>query len=302
MSWSLYRWTWRLESPLHVGTTPAGSLNRCRLYVPARVLWGAVTAELARRSRDGGFPDYRKVGQELHKTCRFTYLFPAKRDGGQWRAWLPRYEEGAGLVWRREDRADSEQDLPDRQMRIRLLATQPGTAIDPSSDTAEEGSLRETECLNTHWRDGTGSPVLLAGYVFVRDGWPEDLRGIGDLAVGGDIRYGLGRLRRLAVWEAASDVFSGAVELDGPEPGVQSDCLGAHGFAGSDEDGEIICGQREQVVFWDYDDAGRRVLRRANRPLWAPGSKSTGGKVWWRIDESGHWRLEVRAPQERRKL
>ena len=49
MSWSLQRWTWLLESPLFVGTTPAGSLNRCRLYVPARALWGAMTAELSRR-------------------------------------------------------------------------------------------------------------------------------------------------------------------------------------------------------------------------------------------------------------
>ncbi|GIW70798.1 MAG: hypothetical protein KatS3mg102_0340 [Planctomycetota bacterium] len=56
MSWSLFRWTWQLESPLYVGMPPAGSLNRCRLYVPARALWGAVTAEIARAAAGGGFP------------------------------------------------------------------------------------------------------------------------------------------------------------------------------------------------------------------------------------------------------
>jgi len=49
MSWTLYRWVWRLEAPLFLGMPPSGSLNRCRLYVPACNLWGALTAELAQR-------------------------------------------------------------------------------------------------------------------------------------------------------------------------------------------------------------------------------------------------------------
>ncbi len=65
MSWTLYRWTWRLESPLFVGAPPAGSLNRCRLYVPSRALWGALTAELARR-RANASPSYETEGTTLH--------------------------------------------------------------------------------------------------------------------------------------------------------------------------------------------------------------------------------------------
>lgn len=49
MTWSLFRWVWRLEAPLHVGIPPAGSLDRCRLYLPARNLWAALTAALARQ-------------------------------------------------------------------------------------------------------------------------------------------------------------------------------------------------------------------------------------------------------------
>ncbi len=107
MSWTLYRWTWRLESSLFVGALPAGSLNRCRLYVPSRTLWGGLTAELARRGASD-FPDYGKKGRMLLENARLTYLFPAEGDGEAWRAWLPRYEKRDGLVWRREDRQGSE--------------------------------------------------------------------------------------------------------------------------------------------------------------------------------------------------
>jgi len=175
VSWTLYRWTWRLEAPLFVGAPPAGSLNRCRLYVPSRALWGGLTAERARR-RGNSFPRYETEGTTLHENARFTYLFPAECDGKHWRAWLPRYEALDGLVWRREDRQDiEERQLTDRQMRRRLLDTRPSTAIDPDSDSAEEGSLRETECVLPRWRD-IESPVAFVGYVFPEAGVARTMR------------------------------------------------------------------------------------------------------------------------------
>jgi hypothetical protein len=85
VSWSLHRWTWRVASPLFVGAAPSGALNRCRLYVPARPLWGALTAELARDEADHD-PAYREIGNELRKHVRFSYLFPAERVGSDWLA------------------------------------------------------------------------------------------------------------------------------------------------------------------------------------------------------------------------
>lgn len=79
VTWSLFRWVWRLEGSLHVGMLPAGSLNRTRLYVPSRAFRGALTAELSRREA---------------------------RDGKAWHAWLPTYREGLGLAWARQDHAD----------------------------------------------------------------------------------------------------------------------------------------------------------------------------------------------------
>ncbi len=293
MSWSLYRWTWQLESPLYVGVAPAGSINRCRLYVPARVLWGAVTAELARQKAGMKFPEYGVVGDEIQKRLCFTYLYPAEKNAGKWYAWLPKYKRGWGLVWERED--DSEKCLPDQAFRMRLLHTRPATAIDPSSDTAEEGSLRETECMNTFWRGTEGrtsSPVGLVGYVFVRDAasasaelkLPEDLQSLRTLFVGGDTRYGLGKLTRAGELDAVSDVFGQRVGLSGDEPMIRADRILGHAIA---DEGKEVYGQRELVVWWDHGE----IHVPASKPVWQPGSYREQ-EQWWAIDGTGLWRQQ----------
>jgi hypothetical protein len=287
MSWSLYRWTWQLESPLYVGLPPAGSVNRCRLYVTARAVWGAVTAELARAAAEANFPDYQNKGKELSEHARFTYLFPAEQGRQNWRAWLPRYEKDAGLVWHREDNA--EKKISDRQLRMRLLSTRPATAIEPSSDTAAEGSLRETECINTFWRcegENTGTAVGLVGYVFVSSALSSELRSrleqVDWITVGGDTRYGLGRLQRIH-WEDTGAVFGYRVNLGNTDPSVKGEYVLGHAKALADAKG-ALWGALELLGGWD----GKKDWTRAE-PLWAPGSGGAPGQ--WRIESDGHWCL-----------
>ncbi len=290
MSWQLFRWTWRLDAPLSVGATPAGALNRCRLYVPARAVWGAVTAELARLEGDDD-QKYRTVGQELRKNARFSYLYPAELLAGRPLAWLPEYREGDGLVWVRED---TNTPVPDRRFRRRLLWTRPATAIDPDNDSALDGSLRETECVQPHWRsdDGSpGSPVGMVGYVFLRNGdaLAERLSALRTLLVGGDTRYGLGRLERVAM-ESAKPFFGAPVTLDHAEPHVSTKCVLAHAPV---VNGASMCGELETMGGWDMTgQQGRRITG----PAWTPGSQIAGGDgiPQFRIDEHGLWHLEER--------
>ena len=82
-------------------------------------------------------------------------------------AWLPRYQRG--LCWQHEDATES--FVNERSFRRRLLSTRPGTAIDPKTDAADEGTLRETECVQTRWRNASSQdegPVAMVGYVFIR--------------------------------------------------------------------------------------------------------------------------------------
>ena len=226
MTWSLFRWAWRLESPLHVGIPPAGSLDRCRLYLPARNLWAALTAELA-REKMGEAPEnldkYREIGQELQRSCRFSNLYPSVKISEGWKAWLPCIEKGKGLCWRREV---SIEIIPHIAFRGRLLDARPGTAIDPGTDSAAERSLHETEVINPWWRGSQKSktePVAMVGYLFCKNqSIYKDLSRVNLLYMGGDIRYGLGKLVRVHM-EKAERFFEHNVRLDQDDPQVLSD-------------------------------------------------------------------------------
>lgn len=289
MSWSLYRWTWRLKTPLFVGSPPAGALNRCRLYVPARAVWGAVTAELARLE---GSDDqkYRPVGDELRQNARFSYLYPAESCGEHWFACLPEYREGDGLVWVRED--DANGAIADRRFRRRLLWTRPATAIDPDNDAALDGSLRETECIQPLWRhddNSCGNAVGMVGYVFLQNGkdLADRLRAVTTLFVGGDTRYGLGRLRRVAM-ESAKEFFGATVTLDDEAPQVFIQRALGHVSA---MNGVQMCGELEAIGGWDM--TSQQQDRRINGPVWTPGSQIVGrDQSRFRIGQDGLWRFE----------
>lgn len=293
MSWTLHRWTWLLEGPLFVGFAPSGTLNRCRIYVPARALWGALTAEAARQQAvDGASPAYDGIGQTLKKDARFTYLYPAEHDGKRWVVWLPSYEQKSGLCWRREDGRGN--PWPDRDFRRRLLTTRPGTAIDPGSDSAADGSLRETECMNDRWReatDGENDRVALVGYVFTRTDEAKNLiTKVERLFLGGDTRYGLGRVRRDSRELAnAREVFGSSTNLAVEPPQVECDRALAHATA---TEGASMTGALELVGGWEWDRERHRSSFRTSDEgsrLWQPGSQSDGSGSWT-IEPEGIWR------------
>jgi hypothetical protein len=285
MSWSLFRWVWRLEGPLHVGIPPSGSLDRCRLYVPDRNLWAALTAELAQRKMEESPKNldiYRETGKDLRRSCRFSYLYPSEQSNGEWKAWLPCFEKGKGLCWRREVNLET---LPDRAFRSRLLDTRPGTAIDPGTDSAAEGSLHETEVVNTLWRKTQGSwtgAVAMTGYLFCSDkNIFKDLGKVDVLHVGGDIRYGLGKMVRVEM-EKAERLFNYDVRLDQDNPQVYTMVILAHLKASTKN--YSTCGALERLGGWDVGKP-RAML---DIPFWSPGSKLVDNE-WLGIQDDGIW-------------
>jgi hypothetical protein len=283
-----------LESPLYIGMPPAGSVNRCRLYVPARAVWGAVTAELARLEGDND-QRYTQVGKQLRSDARFSYLYPAELADTKWLAWLPEYRERDGLVWVREA-ANSEANqnpLPDRYFRRLLLWTRPATAIDPSSDSAADGSLRETECIQPYWRhdaEHPGSPVGMVGYVFLRDSKDLDkqLFALSTLFIGGDTRYGLGRMERVGK-EPAAKFFGARVELDHNEPRIITNRTLGHVLG---HNGLPMRGAQEAIGGWDM--TSQKHVNRISGPAWTPGSQivEENANPSFRINEQGLWHLD----------
>jgi len=235
------------------------------------------------RRQGTGFPSYEEVGEAIRRDLRLTYLYPAEQTGNNWQAWLPRYEPRQGLVWQREDDQDSN-GLPDRVMRSRLLVARPGTAIDPASDAAAEGTLRETECMGEHWRTSTGDvkPVGLVGYLLVREG--SGIQGaveeVEELFLGGDTRYGLGRVRRVA-WDSTARVFSAPVSIENTDPALTTERVLAHAIV---PDAIEMRGGLEVLAGWDRGVGPRSV----NSAYWRPGSVA-GQPGGWRLMDSGLW-------------
>lgn len=288
MKWILLRWVWQLEAPLFVGMPPAGALNRCKPYVPARSLWGSVTAEISRSRNSEGFPDYGKLGSEIALNCRFTYLFPAEKRGDKFLAWLPKFKPQKSLQWELDG---TEKSLSDRDFRRRLMDSRPGTAIAPESDSAAVGTLRETECINTRWRDsnhpGDANTVLLLGYVFLRNnGFRGQLDNIDTLFVGGDTRYGLGKICRVEWHEASGDlsVFGKQARLDRENPEIQSDIVWGHALEDGQTEIHGMYGAKELLGGWDRGSQ----WRGAGALMWAPGS-FLERTVAWSIDNYGYW-------------
>lgn len=287
MSWSLFRWVWQLESPLSIGAGPAGSLNRCRLYVPSRAIWGAVTAALARQST-AEFPAYSEVGKEVRENCRFTYLYPAERIGEHYAVWLPQYVESAGLCWKMH-KGPNEECISERAFKRRLIGARASTAIAPDTDTAADESLRETECILPYWRHTSElSSVFLVGYVFTRNDFDEKLKQLPkSLFLGGDTRYGLGKVTRVQDLEPAE--LEKVFDAEWPEkekPIINTGHILGHAQSEVTVD---IKGEQECLAGWNAGQLERVTHAEAPTLYWCPASWVNTISSW-ELTEDGYWK------------
>lgn len=300
MTWTLYRWTWRVKSPLYVSIPPAGVLTRCRLYVPARTLWGAVTNELGKREVE--YPAgnefepsgkvgryYRQIGDFLKEDTRFSYLYPAEPVNGQWKAWLPRYQEGQGLCWLREDWEDQadKAGIAHRAFRSRLLYTRLSTAIERKTGTAADETLHETECLQPFWRSDAKKdikPVAMVGYVFIKDDTLlTQLEKIKDLFVGADTCYGLGHLNLEVKLEESEQLFNLKTDLIQRE--IKISLKAQQAILGHTvQRGNVFSGALEAMGCWNMHQG----QKSANHLYWSPGSQAEDRKELT-ITPNGEW-------------
>ncbi len=166
-----------------------GNVQRTRYYLPARNLWGAMTERLTRSGLtvEPGAPqgDYQRVGQWLRAHCAFGYLFICRDD----RLLYPWYSQD-GLRYG---------DCTQAEFERCYLASHVTTALDPASTSAQAQSLHEVDYIAPH--DSSGERTGLQGWVWLDDlarerladedwrAWPKEVQ------VGGERRYGFGRLR-----------------------------------------------------------------------------------------------------------
>lgn len=266
MAWQLYRLTYELLSPLHIGYHKVGNVQRTRYYVLARNLWAAVTERLTRSGFDPDSQsagDYEKIGEWVKQHCAFSYFFVRHGDD----LLYPRFTDH-GLRYG---------DLSIADFERRWVSSHVTTALDAATTSAKEGSLHEVEFIAPYDKDGIRTQIV--GWVFLDEGaghrlgkesaWAEWL---GGLQVGGERRYGFGRLR-LEGW--SEDTTLPGCEVDSasrPRLKVKRDgVLLAHTLV----DGVKARGMIEPLVGRETRRDDSRSFGRVLTPAqlcWAPGS------------------------------
>lgn len=192
MAWQMFKATYELRSPLHIGYHKVGNVQRTRYYVPARNLWGAVTEVLTRKDfaskilKTGSSNDYLAVGDWVRAHCAFGYWFVM--------------ENGDSLFPHYSNRRWKYGPYDAFEFERRYLTAHVMTALDPLTTFSEKDTLHEVEFISAFTLGGArtliGGIILLDEeafqYLGTKDKWDPWL---GHLSVGGERKYGFGQLR-----------------------------------------------------------------------------------------------------------
>ena len=204
MAWKAFEVVFRLRSPMHIGLSKVGNLQRTRYYVLGRVIWGALTMRMTRDTISGPATDsrlYRDVGDKVHEKLAFTYFYPATADGNG----------GYEVCWSWDDESE---------FTYRFIRSYASTALSYPMQSAEEAMLHEVEFISPNTLD-EGKPVFLVGYVFEKEGIEPDFKeawknALQKLQFGGERGYGWGDISLVGepTSHSYSSLFGNLFETD----------------------------------------------------------------------------------------
>ena len=288
MGW--HRVILELRSPLHVGYFPLGFVQRTRYYLPARSVWGMLTAAVVRNDWNGNFNRYQEVGFEIQKEFKFTHFFIATGHGkqGGYNFFLPHYaatgEHGndAGLRFGALFRTVFEQ---------RFITSFGQTALAPSSQTADEASLHEKEVISNQTipqtKNETPQQVFLCGYALCTGNNPcEKLQQLDGCQAGGDRGNGLGRIGlnpENIQPVKTGDPLWGTSAIRCTSDGIlleENAPFPCHVEVEHTDANSALCGDIEYLrwLSWHVDKGAGQSAERHPTPCWVPGSFSSAGK------------------------
>jgi len=194
MSWIAYKIVLRLQTPMHIGRAKLGNLQATRPYVHGKALWGALTARITRESTPARAQDYQAIGRQVTEQMAFSYFYPTTGE--------------EVTLWPWDDR---------ERFAWRFLGSYASTALNYSQNSAQEGSLHETEFIAP--RTWNGQPVYLVGYIFQKEGsalpWRDALQ---RLQIGGERTYGWGRVNWSGEAQPALTLFDYPLDLSRARP------------------------------------------------------------------------------------
>lgn len=192
MTWTALKLTYRAKSPVHIGWHTLGYIQRTRYYISGRAMWGAFTANMT-RTLEGIDPvkpvedHYKKVGKIFEEDVIASYFYPKIKNT----VLSPNFSN-SGLMFGKISAYEFER---------RFISSIGQTAVLPETNSAEDGSLHESEFI-AHMLEaedeGASIPVFFEGYLFVNQSSikAKEIPSLvfSEIFVGGDRKYGWGRL------------------------------------------------------------------------------------------------------------
>jgi len=189
MGWKVYKLVYQAKSPIHIGWHTLGYIKLTRYYITGKNIWAAMTANITRALYD--YKDYGGIGDLLKEGILTSYFFPAVDTE---HPLLPRFTD-KGLM---------NGGKPEAEFERIFIKSYGQTAVLPHSNTAEDETLHESEYISPCVEiGGKQCQVYFVGYIFISDtahyndkkvDLEEIKQAISEIFVGGDRKYGWGRL------------------------------------------------------------------------------------------------------------
>jgi len=203
MKW--YRLVFKQEQPIHIGALKWGVINETEIFIPGWTMWGALTSQFlkykfaksqARETNKGGEKWLLRLEDgDIERFKRFfeciTNFYPALRrreeeDSSRlFKPFFPHYKEGVFHIG----------DYSEERFRFEFVDTFVSTAVEPLSRMAKDESLHEFEYIMPQ---SSGIQLYWLGLVGFEEEQLQEvesfLKELLEIYVGGDSRYGFGRL------------------------------------------------------------------------------------------------------------
>lgn len=279
MLWKAFRLSYEAKSPIHIGWHTLGYIKLTRYYIPGKNMWGAATSNLFKALGCNDTSEYEKVGSLFKEKVLFSYFYPAIEQD---QPMLPEYKDD-GLWYGNNNKQKDFERL--------FISSSLQTAVMPETFTAEDQSLHESEFISPVVKKDDSKyqcPVCFIGYLFIRDDasykglsikWENIKETIKEIFVGGDKKYGWGRLvlDEKSIRTDQSEMFGFNLILNEEFPLIEAqnrDHIPAHLHIENDlkikGDIEPLVGREWGVV---KDDNGKEKI--------GAGQKITDSKICW---------------------
>jgi len=226
------------------------------------------------------YGNYSEVEKYINKDVVITYFYPSLDRTGR-NPLIPEYTD-EGIKY-----GDTYSESQFEKIFIHSFGQ---TAIEPSSLTAEDGSLHETEYISPVVEEENQSKsVYFVGYLIVKnnsdrgkiwkikDSSPPNLRDVmREISVGGEKRYGFGRLRLLSFSPLGDEGRVFGFQITEKKERVcitipKGKPISAHLAVNDDLK---IKGDLEPLVGWELKSDGYKLYQLHNKYnlFWIPGS------------------------------